>query len=109
MDILGIILATGIPSAVMGFLVWLLKRHIDKRDAKQDRRTKSIETLMMLIMKDSRSTNVLATATAKAVQRIPDAHCNGDMTEALREAEEIQQEEKDFFTKQGLEHLFDND
>lgn len=109
MGILEFLVATGILSAVMGFLVWLLKRHIDKRDAEQDKRTKNIQALMMLILKDTRSTNVLATATAKAVQRIPDAHCNGDMTEALSKADEIQKEEKDFFTKQGLEHLFDND
>lgn len=109
MGILEFLAATGILSAVMGMLVWMLKRHIDKRDAKQDKRTKNIEALMMLMLKDSRSTNILATATAKAVQRIPDAHCNGDMTEALRQAEKIQKEEKDFFTQQGLEHLFENE
>lgn len=109
MGILEFLIATGILSTVMGFLVWILKRHIDKRDAEQDKRTKNIQALMMLILKDTRSTNVLAMATAKAVQRIPDAHCNGDMTEALGKADEIQKEEKDFFTKQGLEHLFDND
>lgn len=109
MDIPEILWAMGIPSAITGLLVWWLKRSIDKRDAKQEKRTKNIEQLMMLIMKDSRSTNVLATATAKAVQRIPDAHCNGDMTEALQQADAIQKEEKEFFIQQGLEHLFKND
>ena len=59
-----------------------------------------------MIMQESRSTNVLATATAKAVQRIPDAHCNGDMTEALRRASEIQNEEKEFLLDQGIKHIF---
>ena len=70
MGILEFLAATGISSAVMGILAWFLKRHIDKRDAKQDKRTKNIESLMMLMLKDSRSTNILATATAKAAKII---------------------------------------
>lgn len=100
------IAAAGIPSAIMGFLVWFLKRHIDKKDATREEREKNTETLMLMIMKETRATNVLATATAKAVQRIPDAHCNGDMTEALRKAAEIQNEEKDFLFDQGIKHIF---
>lgn len=63
---------------------------------------------MMLIMQNTRATNILAEATARAVQRIPDAHCNGDMTAALAEAERIQKEEKDFLFDQGIKHIFDN-
>lgn len=61
---------------------------------------------MLLILKDCRATNVLSIATAKAVQRIPDAHCNGDMTEALKKATEIQNSEKDFLMDKGIEHIF---
>ena len=61
---------------------------------------------MMMIMQTSRATNVLAEATAKAVQRIPDARCNGDMTEALRKANEIQKEEQQFLMDQGIKHIF---
>lgn len=96
----------GIPTAITGLLVWWLKRHIDKRDAKAEEREKNTERLMMMIMQTSRATNVLAEATAKAVQRIPDAHCNGDMTEALRKANEIQKEEQQFLMDQGVKHIF---
>ena len=98
--------AMGVPSAIMGFLVWYLKRHIDTKESKREEREKNTERLMLMIMKETRSTNVLATATAKAVQRIPDAHCNGDMTEALARAAEIQNEEKDFLFDQGIKHIF---
>lgn len=109
MDIfISVIVAMGIPSAITGFLVWWLKRHIDKRDAKRDEREKNTEQLMLLIMHTSRATNVLAEATAKAVQRIPDAHCNGDMTRALQKAAEIQQQEKDFVMDQGIKHIFED-
>ena len=108
MDIWSILVAMGVPTAVMGLMVWILKRHIDKRDHEKEEREKNTEKLMLLIMQNTRATNVLAKATAIAVQRIPDAHCNGDMTHALAEAERIQNEEKDFLMDQGIKHIFEN-
>lgn len=103
------IMAMGIPTAITGLLVWWLKRYIDKRDKKAEEREKNTEALMLIIMKNSRATNVLAEATAKAVQRIPDAKCNGDMTAALELAAKIQKEEKDFMFDQGIKHIFGGD
>lgn len=104
------IIAMGIPTvfctSITGFLVWFLKRHIDKRDREREAREKDTEKLMLMIMQNGRAAVILAEATAKAVQRIPDAHCNGDMTAALAEATRIQQEEKDFLLDQGIKHIF---
>ena len=100
------LLIMGMPTACTGLLVWFLKRHIDQKEKKREEREKNTEQLMLLIMQTSRATNVLAEATAKAVQRIPDARCNGDMTAALKEATRIQQEEKDFLVEQGIQHIF---
>lgn len=100
------VIAMGIPTAITGMLVWWLKRYIDKRDRKAEEREKNTEQLMLIIMRNSRATNVLAEATARAVQRIPDAHCNGDMTAALDLASKIQKEEKDFMFDQGIKHIF---
>lgn len=108
MQIWEFIMAMGIPTAITGFIVWYLKRWIDKKESKREERERNTERLMLMIMQTSRATNVLAEATAKAVQRIPDAHCNGDMTEALRKAKEIQQEEKDFLMDQGIKHIFED-
>ena len=101
-----LIIAAGIPSAVMGLLVWWLKRYIDKQEEKRLEREKNTEEFMLFIMKNSRATNILAEATAKAVQRIPDAHCNGDMTAALEEASKIQKLEKDFMFNQAVQRIF---
>lgn len=101
-----IIIAAGIPSAVMGFLVWWLKRYIDKQEKKREAREKNTEEFMLYIMKNSRATNVLAEATARAVQRIPDAQCNGDMKAALEEAAKIQKLEKDFMFDQAVQRIF---
>lgn len=101
-------MAMGIPTAITGLLVWWLKRHIDKRDKHAEEREQNTERLMLMIMQTSRANNVLAEATAKAVQRIPDAHCNGDMTAALELANKIQKEEQQFLIDQGIKHIFEN-
>ena len=98
--------AMGIHTAITGLLVWWLKRHIDKKERKREEREQNTEKLMLMIMQTSRATNVLAEATAKAVQRIPDAHCNGDMTAALEKAASIQKEEQAFLMDQGVKHIF---
>lgn len=101
-----ILIVAGVPTAFTGLLVWLFKRHIDKESEKREEREENIEQLMLLLMQTSRATNVLAEATARAVQRIPDARCNGDMTAALKEAERIQKLEKDFVMNQGIKNIF---
>lgn len=106
MDINTFIAAMGIPSAICGLLVWWFKKRIDARDAHNDEREKNLEKLMLMIMQTSRANNVLAVATARAVQRIPDAKCNGDMTAALEEAAQLQAAEKDFLVEQGVKHIF---
>ena len=40
------------------------------------------------------------------MQRIPDAHCNGDMKAALEYARKIKHEQKDFLTEQGIQALY---
>lgn len=106
MDISVFVAAMGIPSAICGLLVWYFKKKIDERDTRVDERERNLEKLMLMIMQTSRANNVLAMATARAVQRIPDAKCNGDMTAALEEATKLQTAEKDFLVEQGVKHIF---
>ena len=112
-----ILLSAGIPSAICGLVVWLFKRNISKKDADEERtradeesrreeKEKNTEKLMLMIMQTCRATNVLAEATARAVQRIPDAKCNGDMVSALEKARKIQMEEQQFLIDQGVKHIF---
>ena len=108
--------AAGIPSAVTGFGFWLIERKIAARDeqmkkeaekreqeqAERDRQRKEYE-LSQLNM--TVATMALAEATAAAVQRIPDAHCNGDMHKALDYANKIKNEQRDFLRKQAIHSL----
>lgn len=122
----------GIPSAVtvaiVGFFVWLLKRSIVKRetaraeeDAKREKareaeeakleaeRTKQENSRKVFEKNLLASTNAalaVSEATARAVQRIPDAHCNGDMHAALNYAAKIKHEQRDFLAAQGIDNIF---
>lgn len=101
-------LPTALTSAVVGFAFWLFKREIEKNSKEQEEHNKNVEKLMISMFQTSKANNVLSVATAKAVQRIPDAHCNGDMTAALEEAEKMIKEEKDFLFDQGIKHILEN-
>lgn len=128
MTVAELCMAAGVPSAIVGIFVWYFKRYVEKRDEearkreeareeeyrkREEKREKEIEErerntekLMMLIMQDCHATYILADATARAVQRIPDAKCNGDMTSALEKAGEIQKREQSFLMDLGVKHIF---
>ena len=105
--ILAFIGAMGIPSAVMGFIVWRLEKRISKQEEKIEAREKAREDLMLLQVQNTRAAVALAEATARAVKRIPDAKCNGDMDAALEYAAEIKHKQKDFLAEQGIRALWD--
>lgn len=101
-----LVVAMGIPSAITTIAVWKLKKEMDKRDAKNEEKERNTERMILLIAQNSRATYTVAEATAKAVQRIPEAHCNGDMTAALKQAKEFQMEEQQFLIDQGVKRIF---
>lgn len=100
-----VLVAAGVPSAVFGLLMRHLNKKLDKRDAARERREKarieheklSINLIMAAIS--------LCEATAEAVQRIPDAHCNGDMHDALAYARRVKQEYRDFEREQTVRSI----
>lgn len=99
--------AMGIPSAIMGLIVRRLEKKINKRDTIRDEQDKSQKDLIVLLVQSTSASIALGEATAKAVQRIPDAHCNGDMHAALEYATNIKHKQKEFLTKQGIDALLD--
>ena len=78
-------------------------RKRDKQErAQMQERQELQEQLMLELIKGNWASVALGEATAKAVQRIPDAHCNGDMHSALNYAIKIKHEQKDFLTRMGI-------
>ena len=119
----------GIPTAITGFCFWLVQRSITKRDKERERkeaetrakaereetarrkeaedRERGRENLMIATIQGVNAAIALGEATAKAVQRIPDAHCNGDMKAALEYAAKAKHEQKELLTRQGVHAIFE--
>lgn len=107
MEILELIMLFGIPSAITGLGVWWFKRRVEASEKKSQEQQQNIEALIMMIVQSSKANSIGITAIARAVQRIPDAQCNGDMTAALEKMEEIQQQEKQFLMNKGIKYIFE--
>lgn len=74
---------------------------------KLHRRKKSTRMMDELyILKSVGAAIALGEATARAVQRIPDAKCNGDMHAALEYAQKVKHEQKDFLNEQAIKAVF---
>lgn len=108
--ILGVAAAFGIPTAATGFFIRRFEKRLDTREAKKRKEEEEVEEArkksMVLVVKGVGAAIALGEATARAVQRIPDAHCNGDMEAALNYAQSVKHEQKDFLTEQASESLF---
>lgn len=112
-----LLISAGIPTATVGFGIWWIQHKIEckeaednaKRQARQkeiDERDAAREKSELYMVKSIGAAMALCEATAKAVQRIPDAHCNGDMHAALEYAEKIKHEQKDFLQEQALKNIY---
>lgn len=96
-----------IPSAVVGLVVWFFKRSLDQKDKDREEREREREDLLIMMINSNRETQHLCIAIARAVQRIPDAKCNGDMTSALQRVEDVRHKEKQFLIAHGVHHIFE--
>jgi len=102
----GLVTLLGLPTAITAFCFWLLQQRITKRDKAQEERERAREKNEALIIKGVGAAIALGEATAVAVQRIPDAHCNGDMHAALEYARKVKHEHKEFLTEQSVQALY---
>jgi len=96
-----------LPSAITGLCFWLIENKIQKESRNREEREKLREQQQLFLVKGVNAAITLGEATAKAMQRIPDAKCNGDMHVALEYAEKIKHEQRDFLEKQGIHQIYD--
>ena len=111
-----LLIAAGVPSAITAFCFWLIERKIQRRaeaekqerirrQKEQDIKEENREKLQYMMLKVLDGSMCLSEATAKAVQRIPDAKCNGDMHKALEYELEAKHDLENFLTRQGVNHI----
>ena len=114
-----ILAALGLPSAVTGLIIRRMEKRLDKREAqrkkeqealeaKAEEREKKREQLELVLIQSTSAAIALGEATARAVQRIPDAHCNGEMHAALDYSANVKHQQKDFLTGLGIHALHDD-
>ncbi len=96
--IVQLLIAASLPSAIVSIF---LKRFEKRQDEKDKARAKHEH----LVLKSVNASLALGEATAEAVQRIPDAHCNGDMHRALDYAKQVKHEQKDFLNEQAIKQI----
>ena len=106
MNLTAVIVAMGVPSAFTGFCFWMLERRIAGKQREQDRKDEARRQNEIIVIEGVNAAIALGEATARAVERIPDAHCNGDMHRALEYAEKIKHKHKDFMTEQGVDSIY---
>ena len=99
---------SAIPSSITGLFVWWVKKKLDQQEERQLEREKNQEKLMVMMMNSTKANSIGIQAVARAVQRIPDAHANGDMDSALEEMDKLQKEENTFLTEQGVKHILND-
>mgnify|MGYP000755116820 FL=1 len=118
MDMTTIVVAASIPSAFTGFCFWLIEQNLKKRADNEkeereerqkqlDEREQIREKNELCIINSVNAAIALGEATARAVQRIPDAHCNGDIHAALDYAQKVKHEQKNFLNEQALKHIIE--
>lgn len=103
-EIWTILLAFGAPSAVLGFVIWYIKREITKNQKRQEEHDKNLESLVLMMLQSTRANTILCKATAEAVR---DGHCNGNMTEAMKIVDKTAAAEKEFLLDKSIKYIFE--
>lgn len=104
--ITSILIAMSIPSAITGLCFGMLEKKLAKREKATEAKEAAKRQNELIVIEGVNAAIALGEATARAIQRIPDAHCNGDMHAALDYAQKIKHKHKDFMTQQGVDSLY---
>ena len=97
-----------IPSSISGLFFWWVKKKIDQQEQRQLEREENQQKLMVMMMNSTKANSIGIQAVARAVQRIPDAHANGDIDSAIEEMNKLQKAEDTFLTEQGVKHILND-
>lgn len=105
MEIWQIIVSAGIPSGLITVAIAVFSKKIKKRDEEREEKEQARQKHDVMMTDMTIASMSLAEATARAVQRIPDAKCNGDMHSALDYATSVKNKYKDFERVQTIKSI----
>lgn len=98
-----ILVAAGVPAAVLGFLVRRLEKRLDdekKAKEEQEKARRDYENFQVHVLT---AVTKLSEANAIALQN---GKCNGETHRALDYLTAVRHEQRDFLIKQGLDNIF---
>lgn len=95
-----------IPTTVMGLIAWHYKRRVEKVEKEKTAQERSEEQYEFDLVQAIWAAIALSEATARAVQRIPDAKCNGDMHAALDYCQKVKHQQKEHLAQLGIHALY---
>lgn len=99
------LLAAGVPSAIFSFFVRRVEKKIDDAEAERKKHEENRINHEVMLIDMTMASLELAEVTAEAVQRIPDANCNGEMAQALQGAKDVKTKYRDFERRQVVTSL----
>lgn len=100
MDVWQILVAVGIPSAMVGTVIGIMFRRIEKRLDEEKQARRKFERFQL---RGLTATMALSEANAIALQN---GKCNGETHKALDYMKDVKHEQRDFLISQGIEHIF---
>ncbi len=98
-----VLLAIGVPSATVAYCFRMFQKKYEKREAKREELEKAREKNEIMIIRGLGAAIALGEANAIAIR---DKKCNGDMTEALKYAQQVKHEQKDFMNEMAVKAMF---
>lgn len=100
MDVWQILVAVGTPSAMVGTVIGIMFRRIEKRLDEEKQARRKFERFQL---RGLTATMALSEANAIALQN---GKCNGETHKALDYMKDVKHEQRDFLISQGIEHIF---
>lgn len=101
-DFVKVILMSMLPSAAIGFGVWIIKRAIEKSETKRLAVEECREEHQIILLTSINASIALGEATAIAIR---DQKCNGEVSAALEYAKQVKNAQREFYQKQGIKKI----
>lgn len=107
MSFWSLLLAVGLPSAIVASTVGLVFKRIERRlkkdEEKREHQEKARREFEQFEVQLLTATVTLCESTATALQN---GHCNGETHAALEYLKKVKHDQRDFLIKNGIAHIF---
>lgn len=102
-DIASVILAAGVPSAILGVFIRRFEKSRDEDKKAKEAQEKARRQYEAFQVQMLTAVTKLSEATAIALQT---GKCNGAITEAMKYLDEVRHAQREFLINQGIGNIF---